>query len=149
MPINFAKLRRSTRAQQLLRWPTVEQTSRKSSRSTLHLREVSLSVSGPGRPFFHSAPIAAKFRRPMFNRSKIIVLRNKLTNKQTETPLKTSTSLRYATPVGKYWSKMMLHLPSKRSTRRPCPVKAEFHYVILVADRSETGGRPASSLLTS
>ena len=43
----------------------------------------------------------------MFNRSEIIVLRNKLTNKQTETPLKTSTSLRHAMPVGKYSSKVL------------------------------------------
>jgi len=34
----------------------------------------------------------------MFNRSEIIVLTNTPTNKQT--PLKTSTSLRYATPMG-------------------------------------------------
>jgi len=44
--------------------------------------------------------LTAKFRRPTFNRSEVIVRTNKLTNKQT--PLKTSTSLRYATPVGKY-----------------------------------------------
>ena len=43
--------------------------------------------------------LTAKFHRPTFNRSEVIVLTNKLTNKQM--PLKTSTSLRYATPVGK------------------------------------------------
>jgi len=42
--------------------------------------------------------LTAKFDRPMFSRSEVIVR----TNKQTNTPLKTSTSLRYATPVGKY-----------------------------------------------
>jgi len=36
----------------------------------------------------------------MFNRSEVIVLTAKLANKQA--PLKTSTSLRNATPVGKY-----------------------------------------------
>jgi len=41
------------------------------------------------------------FYHPTFNRSEVIVLTNKLTNKQR--PLKTSTSLRYATPVGKEW----------------------------------------------
>jgi len=35
----------------------------------------------------------------MFSRSEVIVWTNKHTNKQT--PLKTSTALRYATPVGK------------------------------------------------
>jgi len=40
--------------------------------------------------------LTAKFH--LFNRSEVIVLTNKLTNKQT--PLKTSTSLHYATPVG-------------------------------------------------
>jgi len=39
----------------------------------------------------------------MFNRSEVIVRTNKLTGKLTDkqTTLKTSTSLRYATPVGK------------------------------------------------
>jgi len=36
----------------------------------------------------------AKFHHPTFNRSEVIVLTNK------QTPLKTSTSLRYAKPVG-------------------------------------------------
>jgi len=41
------------------------------------------------------------FHHPTLNRSEVIALTNidKLTNKQT--PLKTSTSLGYATPVGK------------------------------------------------
>ena len=39
----------------------------------------------------------------MFNHSEIIVLTNKLTNKQTL--LKTSTSLRYATPVESVYSR--------------------------------------------
>jgi len=43
--------------------------------------------------------LTTKFHCPTFNRSEFIVLTNKLTDKQT--PLKTSTSLRYATPVGK------------------------------------------------
>jgi len=42
--------------------------------------------------------LTAKFYHSTFNRSEVIVLTNKLTNKQT--PLKTSTTLRYATPVG-------------------------------------------------
>jgi len=39
----------------------------------------------------------------MFNRSAVIVFTNKQTDKQTnkQTPLETSTSLCYATPVGK------------------------------------------------
>jgi len=37
--------------------------------------------------FFYSAPV--KFHRPTFNRSAVIMLTNKLINKQT--PLKTST----------------------------------------------------------
>ena len=41
--------------------------------------------------------LTTKFDRPMFSRSEVIVRTNILTNKQT--PLKTSTSLRYATPV--------------------------------------------------
>jgi len=49
--------------------------------------------------------LIAKFHHPTFNRSEVIVLTNKLTNKQInkhkQTPLKASTSLRYATPVGK------------------------------------------------
>jgi len=40
--------------------------------------------------------LTAKFHRPMFHRSEVIML----TNKQTETPMKTSTSPRYATPMG-------------------------------------------------
>jgi len=46
----------------------------------------------------------AKFDRPMFSRSEVIVRTNKQTNKQT--PLKTSTSLRYTTPVDKYYDKV-------------------------------------------
>jgi len=42
--------------------------------------------------------ITAKFHHPAFNRSEVIMRTNKLTNKQT--PLKTSTSLRYVTPMG-------------------------------------------------
>ena len=44
--------------------------------------------------------LSAKFDRPTFSRSEVIADKqtNKLTKKQT--PLKTSTSLRYATPVG-------------------------------------------------
>jgi len=52
---------------------------------------------------------AAKVQRPMFNCSKVIVLTNKLTTKQT--PLKTSTSLRYATPVGNH---IIYHITSYR-----------------------------------
>jgi len=53
--------------------------------------------------------LTAKFRRSTFNRWKAIVLTDKLKNKQT--PLKTSTSLRYATPVGKIWLCMVMTLP--------------------------------------
>jgi len=49
---------------------------------------------------FCTVHLAAKFRHPMFNRLEVIVLTNKQTNKQT--PLKTSTSLCYAMPVGNY-----------------------------------------------
>jgi len=42
-----------------------------------------------------SKTFATKFHHPTFNRSEVIVLTNK------QTPLKTSTSLRYATPVDK------------------------------------------------
>jgi len=44
--------------------------------------------------------LTAKFHHPIFNHSEVIVLINKQTNKQT--PLKTSTLLRNATPVGNY-----------------------------------------------
>jgi len=47
---------------------------------------------------FCTIHLAAKFHHPMFNRSEVIVLTNK------QTPLKTSTSLHYATPVGKYYN---------------------------------------------
>jgi len=47
---------------------------------------------------FCTMHLTAKFHRPTFNRSEVIVRTNKHTNWQT--PLKTSTSLRYATPVG-------------------------------------------------
>jgi len=52
---------------------------------------------------FCTVHLATKFHHPMFNCSEIIVLTNKPTNPQTNnrTPLKTSTPLRYATPVGK------------------------------------------------
>jgi len=45
--------------------------------------------------------LTAKLHYPMFNRSEVIVRTNKQNDKQT--PLKTSASLRYATPMGKYW----------------------------------------------
>jgi len=44
--------------------------------------------------------LTAKVDRPTFSRSEAIVRTNKQTDKQT--PLKTSTSLRYATPVGNH-----------------------------------------------
>jgi len=47
---------------------------------------------------FGTLHLTAKFYHPTFNRSEVIMLTNKLTNRQT--PLKTPTSLRYATPVG-------------------------------------------------
>jgi len=42
--------------------------------------------------------LAAKFHHPALNRSEVIMRTNWLTNKQML--LKTSTSLRYTTPVG-------------------------------------------------
>ena len=53
--------------------------------------------------YFCTMHLTAKFHRPTFNRSEVIVLTNKQTDKLTnkQTPLKTSTSLRCATPVGK------------------------------------------------
>jgi len=44
--------------------------------------------------------LTAKLNRPPFNRSEVNMHSDKQTNKQT--PLKTYSSLRYATPVGKY-----------------------------------------------
>ena len=46
--------------------------------------------------------LTANFHHPKFNRSEVIVLTNNHTDKMTNkhTPLKTSTSLRYATPWG-------------------------------------------------
>jgi len=57
--------------------------------------------SNSGEIFF-TMHLTAKFHHPTFNRSEVIVLTNKQTNWQTnkQTPLKTSTSLHYATPVG-------------------------------------------------
>jgi len=48
--------------------------------------------------------LIAKFDRPKFSRSEVILRTNKQTNKHThkQTPLKTSTSFRYTTPVGKH-----------------------------------------------
>jgi len=59
-----------------------------------------LRSDSANRPHFCAVHLTAKFHRPMFNRSEVIVLTAKLANKQA--PLKTSTSLRNATPVGKY-----------------------------------------------
>jgi len=51
---------------------------------------------------FSTMYLSAKFDRPTFSRSEVIVRTNKQTNTLTnkQTLLKTSTSLRYATPVG-------------------------------------------------
>ena len=46
--------------------------------------------------------LPSKFHRPVFNRSEVIALTNKPTNK--EILLKASTSLRYATPVENKYS---------------------------------------------
>ena len=48
---------------------------------------------------FCTVHLTTKFHYPTFNHSQVIVLRNKLTNKQML--LKTSTLLRYAMPLGK------------------------------------------------
>jgi len=51
--------------------------------------------------------LTVKFYRPMFSRLEVVARTNKQTNKHTDTltnkqtPPKTSTSLLYATPVGK------------------------------------------------
>jgi len=51
---------------------------------------------------FCTTHLATTFYHPMFNRSEVIVLTDKQTHKQTnKTPLKTSTSVRYVTPVDK------------------------------------------------
>jgi len=51
---------------------------------------------------FRTMRLTAKLHHPTFNRSEVIVLTNKLTNTQTNRRRwKTSTSLRYAAPVGK------------------------------------------------
>ena len=47
---------------------------------------------------FCAMHLPTKFHHPMFTRSEVIVLTNKLTNKQT--PPKTSNVLRYATTLG-------------------------------------------------
>jgi len=47
--------------------------------------------------------LIAKFHRCTLNRLEVIMLTNKLANKQT--PLTTSTSLRYATPVGNNYTR--------------------------------------------
>ena len=51
---------------------------------------------------FYTTHLTAKFHHPLFNRSEVIVLTNRQTDKQTnkQTPLKISTSLRYAMPEG-------------------------------------------------
>jgi len=49
---------------------------------------------------FCTVYLIAKSHHPAFSLSEVIVQTNTSTNK--ETPLKTSTALRYATPVGKY-----------------------------------------------
>jgi len=60
---------------------------------------------------FCTAHLTAKLRHPKFNRSEVIVR----TNKQTLW-LKVSSSLRYATPVGKYFA-AVFRMPLRR--RRP------------------------------
>jgi len=47
--------------------------------------------------------LTAKFHHPTFNHSEVVMLTNKQTDKLTkkQTLLKTSTSLRYAMPLGK------------------------------------------------
>jgi len=56
----------------------------------------------------------AKFHHPTFNRLEVITLTNKLTNKQM--PMKTSTSLRYAAPVGNKQAASRLHMVSSPYT---------------------------------
>jgi len=62
-----------------------------------------------GRDFCTVHPIA-KFHRRTFNGSEVIVLTNK------QTPLKTSTSLRRATPVGNDSDESNIHNNSARAT---------------------------------
>ena len=57
----------------------------------------SLTLSCEFERDFCTMHLTAKFHHPMFNRSEVIMLTNRQTDKQT--PLKTSISLRYATTV--------------------------------------------------
>jgi len=52
---------------------------------------------------FCTMQLTAKFHHPTFNHSEVVMLTNKQTDKLTkkQTLLKTSTSLRYAMPLGK------------------------------------------------
>jgi len=56
---------------------------------------------------FCTTYLTAKFDRPTFSHLEVIVRTNK------ETPLKTSISLLYATPVGNYWT------PLKKTLSHP------------------------------
>ena len=58
---------------------------------------------------FCALHLSTKFRHPMFNRSEVIVLTNKQTNKNEDILSKTSTSLLYATLVEKYSPHLILH----------------------------------------
>ena len=56
---------------------------------------------------FCTMHLTANFHYLTFNHSEVIMLKNKLTNKQM--PLKTSTSLCYGTPVCNHCTKIRLH----------------------------------------
>jgi len=81
--------------------------------------------SAPNRP--------AKFHHPTFNGSEGIVRTNRQTNTLTnkQTPLKTSTSLRYATPVGNQYyclAVCSMQITTLRSDeRRDEIITFEFH----------------------
>jgi len=93
-----------------MRWFSHQRRTGGKPRLTVWLREQKAALFrffGRGWPWpltltfelgrdFCTVHLTAKFHHPTFNRSEVIVLANKQ-----QTPLKTSTSLRYATPVGR------------------------------------------------
>jgi len=91
----------------VVEWPTATPATPtsvcfflRSDSSNRHILECGYPGVGPVAPKFElgrdycTLHLTAKFYRPTFNRLEVIVFTNK------QTPLKTSTSLRYATPVG-------------------------------------------------
>ena len=77
--------------------------------------------------------LSLKFHHPTFNRSEVIVLTNKHTNKQT--PLKTSTSLRYATPVGLTIQSTLHAVANLYPFNKFCENSLVTFWAILLTDR--------------